>query len=214
MTEKRKLPIYRAYLGNYEDGIQAVSLVEFPAVQEDFVTMSAQRSSQDIRYSIQNEDRRIITGLLLSADTPIYRITPEQGEFYLVFEKETVRLAAERFLQYWNTHNVNLSHDDDTYVNGVNLFELYLKDSTRGIVPKGFEDVPDGSLFVSYKVLNDYVWEEIKKGSFKGFSIQGMFNIEPTSKYSDGEDEEFEAAMELIRKINYRLIANGKVVQD
>jgi hypothetical protein len=39
----------------------------------------------------------------------------------------------------------------------------------------GFEDCPDGSWFGSFYVENDEVWNKIKSGEVKGFSVEGLF---------------------------------------
>jgi hypothetical protein len=60
------------------------------------------------------------------------------------------------------------------------MFESFIVDNQRGIkAPKGFEDVPEGSWFGSYKVENDLVWSMVKEGKFQGFSVEGMFDLQP-----------------------------------
>ena len=69
-------------------------------------------------------------------------------------------------------------HLPGSYVSGVNLIQLFIKDSEKGIVPQGFETIEDGSLFATYHVENDAIWNEIKNGTFKGFSLEGLFKVE------------------------------------
>lgn len=166
-----KLPIYRIQLGDAE-GIKIMSLVESPAVEIDFLKFAEQTPLQ---FSI-DEEERIVFGCALRADFPIYRISPRIGEYYVVFERETIKQLFEKFLIEGRVSEVNLEHEVKT--GGVHLIESFIKDKDKGINPKGFEDIADGSWFTSYKILNDEVWEKVKSGELKGFSVEGFFELE------------------------------------
>jgi len=131
-------------------------------------------------FVIQDEDQQIISGPLMLADTPIYR-NDHNGEYYVVFTKETIKKIAQRYFKKGYQANVNLMHDSGQSVEGVTMFESFISDKVRGIYPmKGFEDVPDGSWFGSFKVDNAEVWAEIKAGKVRGFSVEGQFNYRKT----------------------------------
>lgn len=101
-----------------------------------------------------------------------------------------------------STHNnVNLQHNPNNYVENVHLREVFIKDIDKGINPKGFENIENGSLFGVYKVENDDVWASIKNGEFKGFSLEGYF-----SSYEVKEDDEtlLSDICDLLKKINKR----------
>jgi hypothetical protein len=137
------------------------------------------------RFSIVNEDKRIISGALMIADELIYR-TPNKAittDHYVKFSAETIKSIAIKFAKNQYNKNVNLMHDPNQAVKGVTLFESWLTDKERGILPmKGFEDVPDGSWFGSFFVENEEVWQSVKNGDYKGFSVEGMFEYdEPMS---------------------------------
>ena len=85
---------------------------------------------------------------------------------------------AEKLFKDGNQNSINLMHLPGSYVSGVNLIQLFIKDSEKGIVPQGFETIEDGSLFATYHVENDAIWNEIKNGTFKGFSLEGLFKVE------------------------------------
>lgn len=131
-------------------------------------------------FAIQDEEQRIISGPLMLADTPIYR-SDDNGEYYVVFTKETIKKIAQRFFKKGYQSNVNLMHDQGNLTEGLTMFESWLKDDKRGIkAMKGFEDVPDGSWFGSFKVDNDEVWQMVKDGKVRGFSVEGQFNYRKT----------------------------------
>lgn len=135
-------------------------------------------------FKIQNEERRIITGALMVADLPIYRFNESIGEFYVTFDKPTIEKIVQKFFKYGNTSNVNKMHNPDMQVDGVYMFESFIIDSERGIkVPDGFDGITEGSWFGSYKIDNEDVWQNfIKTGEFKGFSVEGLFDMEIEKK--------------------------------
>ena len=127
-------------------------------------------------FAIQDEEERIITGPLMLADTPIYR-NDGNGEYYVVFTKDTIKKIAQKYFKKGYQNNVNLQHDSGQVKDGITMFESWIVDEKRGIKPmKGFEDVNDGSWFGSFKVENDDVWQMVKDGKVKGFSVEGIFN--------------------------------------
>lgn len=133
-------------------------------------------------FSIQSEDEHIISGALMLADTPIYR-NDSNGEYYVTFSKDTIKKIAQKFFKKGFQNNVNLMHDSGATVQGLTMFESWVTDKKRGInAMKGFEDAPDGSWFGSFKVDNEEVWQMIKDGKVKGFSVEGVFNYREINK--------------------------------
>jgi hypothetical protein len=133
-------------------------------------------------FAIQDEDEQIITGILMLADKIIYR-NDENGEYYVTFSKDTIKKIAQKFFTKGFQSNVNLMHDSGQRLEGLTMFESWITDQKRGIqAMKGFEDVPDGSWFGSFKVNNPEVWQMIKEGKVKGFSVEGLFQMKPTEK--------------------------------
>jgi hypothetical protein len=134
------------------------------------------RQSEKMSFEIQDEEERIISGPLMLADTPIYRYD-SSGEYYVVFTADTIKKIAQKYFKKGYQSNVNLMHDNGMTVEGVTMFESWIVDEKRGIkAMKGFEDVKDGSWFGSFKVENEDVWELVKEGKLKGFSVEGVFN--------------------------------------
>lgn len=181
-----KLPIYYLEINdNDETGVDFVAFVDKPAIEVNWKAFDKQEPLNQM-FKTVSEDRRIITGALMLADTPIYRRDDMYGEYNVVFTKDTIEKIVNKFFKQGNTHNVNAMHSKEMIIDGVYMFESFIVDKERGIkAPKGFEDAPDGSWFGSFKIENDEVWNNyIKTGVFKGFSVEGLFNqkSEPTSK--------------------------------
>ena len=170
-----KLPVYRLDINEFDDetGIEFVSLVETPAIQKDFLAFAEIAQ----RFEIKDEEKRIVTGAAMIADLPIYRRDDVRGEYYVVFDKESIFKIAKKWAR-GNKYDAVNTHHNTPIADGVSLFESYIIDRERGVMPPmGFEEVADGSWFVSYLIDNDEVWAKVKSGEFKGFSVEGVFDF-------------------------------------
>ncbi len=135
-------------------------------------------------FKIEDEEKRIVSGYFMKADLPIIRLNDENEKYYVVFRRDTIEKIVNKFFKNGLNANVNLMHDNNLQAKGVYVIESLIIDSKRGIkAPKGFEDAPDGSWWGSMRVENDEVWAMVKDGSFKGFSVEGMFGQAKTIKY-------------------------------
>lgn len=183
--------IYRVTISDDDPlcGLLAISLVDFPAVEKNFLKFK-QDGQQPKRNNLKaDEEQRIITGIALLADTPIYRYDPDfGGEYYMVFEKDTIRQLVQKYSHDGLLNVINLQHNADTYsVDSCVMVESYFIDHERGICPAEFTDVPDGSWCVSFKVTDPELWERIKashgeEGGFNGFSVEVVSGIERKMK--------------------------------
>lgn len=178
------LPLYMLEISddvNDDAEVSFVSLVDRPAIKKNW------NAFKDVqKFQIVSEDKRIISGPIMLADSPIYRRDDVYGEYYVAFSKDTIVKIVQKFFKKRYQSNINLEHSQDFQVDGVTMFESFISDEARGIMPmKGFEDAPWGSWFGSMYVENDKVWNEIKDGTFKGFSVEGIFNYLPNTKKED-----------------------------
>ena len=173
-----ELPIYMLDITeDIEDDAQVdfIALVDRPAIQKNW---NAFNKTQ--KFEVTNEDRRIISGAIMLADTPIFRSDATYGDYYVAFSADTILKIVQKFFKKGFQSNVNLMHNSSAQFEGVTLFESFISDPSRGIMPmKGFEDAPDGSWFVSMLVENEDVWNQVKQGNVNGFSIEGIFNYSP-----------------------------------
>ena len=143
---------------------------------------------QKMKYSIQDEDKRIVTGPAMLANRPIYRFDDNRGAYMVIFSPETIFKIAKKFARRQYHNNVNENHAD--VINGVSMFESYIIDTKRGVLPpKGYEDSDDGSWFVSYIVDNDDTWGKVKNGMFTGFSVEGVFDFNSENPITYVEQE-------------------------
>jgi hypothetical protein len=137
------------------------------------------KEKMSAQFQVVSEEEKIISGPLMLADQLIYRNNDQFGEHYVKFSSETIKAIAIKWSKRGNMAKVNLMHDSNKIVDGVTMFESFIVDKKRGIMPMvGFEDVADGSWFGSFYVENPKVWDKIKAGDLKGFSVEGMFDYE------------------------------------
>lgn len=202
--EYKGKPIYKATLTENPDetGMFFISLVDDPAVECNFLAFSNDENTKILTFSVDDEEKRIVTGLVMAADRPILR---RYGDFiyYIMYDKETINAMSERFLAQGFANNVDTQHNFELE-DGIFLREIYIKDTERGISPKGFEDVEDGSLFATYHIVNDEVWNKVKSGEFKGFSLAGIFKEVEMSKVEEPDTEEVEI-LGLIEQLRNRI---------
>lgn len=170
-----KYPIYDAVIKNADEGTFAVSLVSNPATEVGFVVFDEDKPI--VKFAVEDEMEHIVSGIIMLADTPIYRRTADNYEYYIKFSKDTLKLMAEKMIFDGVGSSVNIQHENNSFVDGVNLLEIFMIDRAKGINPTYFENVPDGSLVGSYKIHNDVVWEMIMKGEVLSFSLEGFFSM-------------------------------------
>ena len=150
--------------------VDAVSLVEFPAIESDFYALSKQK-----KYALKlDEEKRIVTGPALIPNKQIFRSDRENGDYYIWFSKQTVAKCNQLFFKNYNQKNVTFEHE--YAVDGNYIFESWIKeDETNDKSNMYGYDAPLGSWFISMKIENDQVWDAVKAGTVKGYSIEGHF---------------------------------------
>lgn len=180
------LPVYLASLKDEEDGMFCISLVDYPAVECDFLKYAkTQKTKTEAMFSVADESERLVHGVIMRANYPIYR---REGDFeyFVVFTREMIREMSEKYLTDGFANSVDIQHDG-ILIDGVHLTQWYIKDSAKGLAPKGFEDIEEGSLFGEFKVHNDEVWERVKAGELRGFSIEIFHNLTPSASIHSEE---------------------------
>ena len=185
-----ELPLYKVHIDDFDDvtGVDAVAIVDHPAIERSFMAFTEQKPMQ--LYFSETADRRIVTGALMIADMPIYRNVAGK-EFYVQFDAQTIEAIVQRFFEKGYQRNVNLQHNGEI-VDGVVMYESMIVDKERGMQ---FQDLPEGSWVGSFKVNNDEVWERIKSGEMKGFSVEGIFNHVKVDELPQEELEEMHQAL-------------------
>ena len=164
-------------------GIQAISIVENPAIEEDFIALS----SHEIKLAEVDKEKRILMGAALIPNKKIYRRN-ESEEYYIVFSEDTVRKAAELFLSKGKQNNSTLEHE--VGLSGMSVVESWIVEDAKKDKSAFYGlNVPVGTWMVSMKVNNEDVWAEyVKTGRVKGFSFEGEnFKAKESMDYEEME---------------------------
>ena len=149
-------------------------------------------------FAVVNDEERIVVGPAMIPDLPIYR-KDETGEYYVFFDKQTIETIALKFYQKGFQQNANEMHAKA--VEGITFFQSWIADEGKGIPKmKQFENLPDGTWFLGAKVNNEETWQKVKDGTFKGFSVEGMFDMTEI-KMRKSADEVIMKLRELLRHI-------------
>ena len=179
------------------DGIEALSLVKFPATEENWVALNNHR----IEFKSIDDEKRIIIGLALVPDKLIYRRNGDY-EYNIKFSKETVKKAGQLYLKKLNNNNTTLEHK--TEVDGVSVVESWIVENPKMDKSVIYNlNATEGSWAVIMSIENDKVWQEIKNGTYLGISVEGYFSDE--QKLSAQEKE-----LQLIEKIK-SIINNAEI---
>lgn len=185
---KKNIPTYEIFIDEDEDSfVSFVSLVDKPATEKLFQAFSEHK---EFKFDI-SEERNEILGIAMVPDMEIYRKDPDTGaEYNVYFSKNTIRQIAQVFFKKQFNNNINLSHTDllaNSYA-----FQSFIVDSEKGIT---YPNAVDGSWILGCKVESPEVWQDVKEGKFKGFSVEGIF------QFNNQKNEE-EELLSLLKEFN------------
>jgi hypothetical protein len=166
-------------------GIDAVSVVHSPAIEENFIALN----KHEIELKEIDTEKKILMGAALIPDKQIYRRNEKGDEYYIFFSQDTVRKASELFLMNSNQNNATYEHDQK--LKGLSVVESWIIEDSKTDKSRlyGF-DLPKGTWMISMKVNNDDVWNDVKLGKVKGFSIEGYFADKLEMNMQEQEEQE------------------------
>ena len=168
-----------------ETGLDAISLVQHPAIEVDFLCFN--EDTKKIDFSA-DEDKHILTAVALRADHPIYRRNGDY-EYWVVFTKDVIRKLVTKYAKNNLFNSVNIEHNDYSFVKSAYMIESYIVDKARGIVPSEFKDIEDGSWIVSYYIEDESLWNVVKNtDALNGLSVQGLFKLVEKQDFASHED--------------------------
>jgi hypothetical protein len=169
----KNIPVYEISidLDNEQTTVSFNSLVHDPAHEISFQTFA------NVKRFEFNDVEQVISGVAISADTPIYRYDQTTNEeYYVVFRKDAIKDIVYDYARKGNFNNVDLEHSRDQVRDDMFMIHSYQVDAAKGFTaPERFKDVNDGSWIVSYKTPNTELYNRAKAGEWTGFSIEGDF---------------------------------------
>tara|TARA_R110002110_G_scaffold50607_1_gene149465 strand:- start:739 stop:1362 length:624 start_codon:yes stop_codon:yes gene_type:complete len=179
-------------------GIEAISVVESPAIEEDFIAL---KNEDKIRLAEVSKEKRLLMGAALIPDKPIYRKSGDH-EFYIYFSKDTVAKASQMFLKSGNQGQATMEHATKK-LDGMTVVESWIVESDLYDKSKKYGlDMPIGTWMVSMKVDNDEIWNNyVKKNKIKGFSIEGYFIDRLSNRPKDKQKDTYSEDDKLLNDI-------------
>lgn len=179
MKTYNNIPIFLVNVDDPGCSISTMSLVDDPAMEIPMVLFS--EAKPKMNFSIQDESQKNILTCLVRTDFPILRLTEDGDPFYIVFNKETSKKLCQRLMTDGMQQNISLNHNGKL-INGAILQEVFIKDTSLGINPVGFEDAGEGSLMGVYHIEDDALWKDCIEGRFGGISIESYLSLESFNK--------------------------------
>ena len=187
---------------NEDNGITAISVVENPAIEEDFIALK----NQEVKFAEQDKEKRILMGAALIPNKPIYRKN-EEDEYYIFFSASTVRKASELFFIKGNQSEATLEHK--VALEGLTIVESWIVESEQDKSRHYGMNVPVGTWMVSMKVNSDEVWNDyIRTKKVRGFSIEAYFSSKLEQRPKDKTLKEEAEANELLNELKEFLTEN------
>ena len=175
-------PIFLANVDADDCTITTISLVDDPAMELPMYCFDKEMAS----FSMQDEMQHNIISCIVRTDYPILRLTPDGNPYYIVFNKETSKKLCQKLMKDGFQQCISLDHNGKL-IEGIQLQEVFIKDSEKGISPKGFEDAAEGSLFGIYHITDEQLWQDCLDGKFGGVSMETWFDIQNFHKTNKGK---------------------------
>jgi hypothetical protein len=166
--------IYELVLKDQEDSVFALSLVNEPAIMQNFVYFGKE-GKVEVKFATVDEEQHTIVGPILIPNLKIIRVKEDGTPYYVTFSKDTVKQIAQKYIKDNNANNVTLEHEKPT--NGVSLVESWIVDSAKYDKSRayGLNSKP-GTWMGVFKVDNPQVWQGVKSGDYRGISLEGLFS--------------------------------------
>lgn len=180
---EKKIKVYR--VNGLDSEVDAISLVEYPAIESDFIYLAKERQNLSVK-----EEKRLLYGPVLIPDKPIYRVNEYTGEeYYIEFSAKAIEQLSRDFMEKMRNRNWTTDHEEST--DRLSVVETWLKSSELDkSVSLGFE-LPDGTWFVGVYVDSNEIWEKVKSGEFRGFSIEAFLSLDEINQFRNMKMNEF-----------------------
>lgn len=189
-------PIFLLNVDDDSATITTVSLVEDPAMELPMYCFG----KETVKFSMQDEFKHNIITCIVRTDYPILRMTADGNPYYVVFNKETSEKLCQKLLRDGFQQNISLDHNGEL-IDGIQLQEVFLKDSSKGISPVGFEDAAEGSLFGVYHITDDQLWQDCLDGKFGGVSLESYFQLQEFNKINKNKKNMANKIKEALKRL-------------
>ena len=194
------IPVFAVNVDSEDCTITTISLVDEPAME---LQMQMFDKKETVKFSLQDEVKHNIVSCIVRTDFPILRLTQEGNPYYIVFNRETSEILCRRLMTDGMQQNISLQHNGKL-IEGIQLQEVFIKDSNRGISPVGFEEAAEGSLFGVYHITDEQLWKDCIEGRFGGVSLESYIDLQKFNKIDNKKNNRF--SMNKIKNILRKLL--------
>lgn len=177
MVYNNNIPVFAVNVDADDCTITTISLVDDPAMELPMYCFD----KEIVSFSMQDEMQHNIISCIVRTDYPILRLTADGNPYYIVFNKETSKKLCQKLMKDGFQQCISLDHNGKL-IEGIQLQEVFIKDSNRGISPIGFEEAAEGSLFGVYHITDDALWKDCIEGRFGGVSLESYIDLQKFNK--------------------------------
>ena len=170
-------PIFLANVDADDCTITTISLVDDPAMELPMYCFD----KEIVSFSMQDEMQHNIISCIVRTDYPILRLTADGNPYYILFNKETSKKLCQKLMKDGFQQCISLDHNGKL-IEGIQLQEVFIKDSEKGISPKGFENAAEGSLFGVWHIEDESLWQDCLDGKFGGVSLESYIDLQKFNK--------------------------------
>ena len=186
-------------------GVDAVALVEKPAIEADFMAFKEvdvedvivfnllkleveeqfgtgsyesivdEQSSEKFSFSL-DEDQQIVVGPLMIPNKLIYRVDEEGDPYFVFFSEDTIQKVSDKLMKQNHMHTLNVEHNPLDTVDGYMMETWLVEDPINDKQQVYGFNYPKGSWMGKYKIEDMEVWQKVKNKEINGFSIEGFFS--------------------------------------
>ena len=166
-------PIFLANVDSDDCTITTISLVDDPAMELPMYCFDKEIN----KFSVQDDSKHNIISCIVRTDYPILRLDADGNPFYVVFNRETSEKLCQKLMKDGFQQNISLDHNGKL-IEGIQLQEVFIKDSEKGVNPVGFDAAADGSLFGVWHIEDESLWDDCLSGKFGGVSMETWFDLQ------------------------------------
>lgn len=173
-------PVFLANVDAEDCTITTISLVDDPAMELPMFCFDKEIN----KFSVQDDSKHNIISCIVRTDYPILRLDADGNPFYVVFNRETSEKLCQKLMKDGFQQNISLDHNGKL-IEGIQLQEVFIKDSEKGVNPVGFDAAADGSLFGVWHIEDESLWDDCVSGKFGGVSMETWFDLENFNKINN-----------------------------
>lgn len=181
----KNIPIYEFLFNDPESELLCISIVDEPAIMQDFIKLKTQET---INFTVQSEEKQLLVGPAMIPGMMIYRVSEEYGEYYGYFSSDTIRKIVYQYFSKGNPNKFNINHSGE-YISNTTMVESWFKEGEKDKSYNYGYNLPDGTWMVSIHIADPELWGKAKSGDLNGFSIEAICSLADEALFSQFKNQ-------------------------